>query len=196
MSSASNALRISNLANVYFAFCVLISLVLLGSELTQDPDLYRTRWSIISTTILLIPSLCCYVFAYDSSIARSYWLCFWTFAYLSFLVHAVFAVFIIFHGVADTFKQQGAVLAGTNFLVLIWWGVDILMAWTLDFDRVWVQRWRFILSLFVFIVWFVTLIFLRDGEVKYLGITMAVLVALCVLVRLFFWTQEVAGSPI
>ena len=106
---------------VFVAFGVLAVLALLWPELTQALDLNRTKATIWATTLLLIPALVLYPFHTLSARIANLAHLFWTFAYLMFLLHAYWAVFVIFDGVADTFRQMGPLIASVNFLLLAWW---------------------------------------------------------------------------
>ena len=73
-SIRSKQITFSQFANTYIPFGILVVLALFAAEQTQDLDLARTRFSIWVTTILLIPTLCLFVFLGTSKAIDNYWL--------------------------------------------------------------------------------------------------------------------------
>jgi hypothetical protein len=172
----------------FVAFGVLAVLALLWPELTQALDLNRTKATIWATTLLLIPALVLYPFHTLSARIANLAHLFWTFAYLMFLLHAYWAVFVIFDGVADTFRQMGPLIASVNFLLLIWWGLDVLLLWTARSQTPRAARFQWATRVFTFLVFAITLIALRGGSVRALGIVFAALVVVALAVRL--WARD------
>jgi hypothetical protein len=144
----------------------------------------RAVFCIWLSTALLIPAACLYILRGDSDGRRRYALLFWTFAYLAYLVHFYYTVFIIFHGIAGTFANMRWWVAGTNFLLTGWWTVDVLIAWSVDPDRKWVRWERGLALAFIVLVFVVTDLFLRPTMVRYLGAALAAAVLVCIFVRL------------
>ena len=95
---------------------------------------------------------------------------FWLFAWLAFLVHAYWAVFIIFDGVADTFRQRGTFIAGVNFFLVGLWTLDVLLLWTLRRPPDWLRKMQLATRTFAFVVFAITLVALRGGAVAYSGL--------------------------
>jgi hypothetical protein len=172
----------------FVAFGVLAVLALLWPELTQALDLNRTKATIWATTLLLIPALVLYPFHTLSTRIANLAHLFWTFAYLMFLLHAYWAVFVIFDGVADTFRQMGPLIASVNFLLLVWWGLDVLLLWTARSQTPRAARFQWATRAFTFLVFAITLIALRGGSVRALGIVFATLVVVALAVRL--WARD------
>jgi hypothetical protein len=172
----------------FVAFGLLAVLALLWPELTQALDLNRTKATIWATTLLLIPALVLYPFHTLSARIANLAHLFWTFAYLMFLLHAYWAVFVIFDGVADTFRQMGPLIASVNFLLLIWWGLDVLLLWTARSQTPRAARFQWATRVFTFLVFAITLIALRGGSVRALGIVFAALVVVALAVRL--WARD------
>jgi hypothetical protein len=172
----------------FVAFGVLAVLALLWPELTQALDLNRTKATIWATTLLLIPALVLYPFHTLSARIANLAHLFWTFAYLMFLLHAYWAVFVIFDGVADTFRQMGPLIASVNFLLLVWWGLDVLLLWTARSQTPRAARFQWATRVFTFLVFAITLIALRGGSVRALGIVFAALVVVALAVRL--WARD------
>jgi hypothetical protein len=172
----------------FVAFGLLAVLALLWPELTQALDLNRTKATIWATTLLLIPALVLYPFHTLSARIANLAHLFWTFAYLMFLLHAYWAVFVIFDGVADTFRQMGPLIASVNFLLLVWWGLDVLLLWTARSQTPRAARFQWATRVFTFLVFAITLIALRGGSVRALGIVFAALVVVALAVRL--WARD------
>jgi hypothetical protein len=172
----------------FVAFGLLAVLALLWPEFTQALDLNRTKATIWATTLLLIPALVLYPFHTLSARIANLAHLFWTFAYLMFLLHAYWAVFVIFDGVADTFRQMGPLIASVNFLLLIWWGLDVLLLWTARSQTPRAARFQWATRVFTFLVFAITLIALRGGSVRALGIVFAALVVVALAVRL--WARD------
>jgi hypothetical protein len=103
---------------VFISWGLLAVGALIWPEFTEALDLNRTRATIWATSILLIPALALYPFRSASQRTANLAHLFWTFAYLMFLLHAYWAIFVIFDGVRDTFAQMGILIAGMNFLLL------------------------------------------------------------------------------
>ena len=79
---------------------------------------------------LVIPALCLYILPARTQGRMNYWLLFWTFAYIAYLFHFYYAVMVHYHAsIPEVFQQQGIKIAGSNFLVTFWWGLDVLLAW-------------------------------------------------------------------
>ena len=172
----------------FVAFGLLAVLALLWPEFTQALDLNRTKATIWATTLLLIPALVLYPFHTLSARIANLAHLFWTFAYLMFLLHAYWAVFVIFDGVADTFRQMGPLIASVNFLLLIWWGLDVLLLWAARSQTPRAARFQWATRVFTFLVFAITLIALRGGSVRALGIVFAALVVVALAVRL--WARD------
>jgi hypothetical protein len=172
----------------FVAFGLLAVLALLWPEFTQALDLNRTKATIWATTLLLIPALVLYPFHTLSARIANLAHLFWTFAYLMFLLHAYWAVFVIFDGVADTFRQMGPLIASVNFLLLVWWGLDVLLLWTARSQTPRAARFQWATRVFTFLVFAITLIALRGGSVRALGIVFAALVVVALAVRL--WARD------
>ena len=172
----------------FVAFGALAVLALLWPELTQALDLNRTKATIWATTLLLIPALVLYPFHTLSARIANLAHLFWTFAYLMFLLHAYWAVFVIFDGVADTFRQMGPLIASVNFLLLVWWGLDVLLLWTARSQTPRAARFQWATRAFTFLVFAITLIALRGGSVRALGIVFVALVVIALAVRL--WARD------
>jgi hypothetical protein len=176
---------------VFVAFGLLLIGALMWPELTLELDLDRTKATIWTTTFLLLPALVLYPFQTASQRAANLAHLFWTFAYLMFLVHAYWAVYIIFDGVADTFRQMGRLIAGVNFLLVAWWGLDVVLLWVVPSASPAMARFQWTTRIFTFLVFAITLVALRGGSVRILGFIFVGAVAVALLVRL--WARDRTG---
>lgn len=180
-------ITLTHFANAYVPFGILLVLALLVAEQSNNLNLYRTIYTIWATTILLNLALCFYIFRHVSRAAYNHWLLFWTFSYVAYLFHFYWAVFLVFGGIRETFAGQGAFIATTNFIITLWWGADVLLAWFAKSERKWIRIQRAAAHVFVFAAFVVTAIILRGGLVRWLGIILAASVGLCFLIRLIIW---------
>jgi hypothetical protein len=173
--SIPSGVTLGQFTAAFVPFGLLLSAALLWPESTQSLDLYRTKATILAASALLIPAFALYPFAVMSARVANLAHLYWTFAYLTFLVHADWAVFIVFHGVADTFKEMGTLIAGVNFLLLIWWGIEVLLLWTVRHVSHGFAVFQWATRVFVFLVFALTLIFLRGTPpARLLGIVLVV----------------------
>jgi len=177
-------------AIVYVPFGLLVTLALVAPERTQNPDLNRTVLTIWATTVLLIPSLCLFMFRGVSGTANNYWLLFWTFSFLSYLVHFYYGTFVQFDGFGDTLAKQGTLIAGTNFLLTFWWGIDVVLAWLFRSPPGWIWKQRVALNVFIFVVFIVADVFLKEGTIRSLGLVFAAVVGSCFLIRLYIASEK------
>jgi hypothetical protein len=119
---------------------------------------------------------------------------FWTFAYLTFLVRAVWAIFIVFHGVADTFREMGLFIAGMNSLLLLWWGLEVVLLWSVRIRSRLLAIFQVATRVFVFLVFALTLLFLRaTGPVRALGVVFVAITLVALAIR--FWARGGAERP-
>ncbi len=172
----------------FVPFGILALFALLWPETTQALDLGRTKATIWATSILLTIALVLYPFRTASAWVANLAHLYWTFAYFVFLLHAYWAVFVIFDGIADTFRQMGTLIAGVNFLLVIWWGLDVLLLWAVRSDSPRMARFQWGTRVFTFLVFAITLTALRGGSVRALGIVFVASVVLALVVRL--WARD------
>jgi hypothetical protein len=162
---------------------LLLVWALVQPELGGDLDLGRTKLTIWTTTILLAPALVLYMFRSIGQTVANLAHLYWTAALMVFLVHAWLAIFIIFNGVADTFHQQGLLIAGGNFLLLVLWVLDVVLLWFAS-----AHRFRRILQIVVrtlaFVIFALTLVVLRGGAVQMLGFVFVGVLFVAGLIRL------------
>ncbi len=167
-----SALTLAQFTAVSVPAGALILWCLIAPELGGGLELGRTKLTIWATTFLLIPALGLWLFRTAGQTVSNLAYLFWTGAWVLFVLHAYWAIFIIFDGVADTFAQQGALIAGGNFLLLTVWTIDILMIWLLParMQSFWFQL---IARLLAFLIFALTLVVLRGGAIQILGFVFA-----------------------
>lgn len=181
--------------NTYLPFALLIALALLVPETTQNLERYRTIFTIWATILLLIPALCLYLFSEASDAAYNYWHLFWTFSYLAFLFHFYWAVFVIFRGIHGTFMGQGNLIAGTNFLLTTWWGMDVALSWLVASRPTWIRWERAGAHFFVFLVFSTTTLALRPTPItKVLGSILSISVAVSFVIWLTVRDSSLGGD--
>lgn len=177
-----SALTLSQVTLVNVPAGLLIIWCMIAPELGGDLELGRTKLTIWATTFLLLPALAFWLFRTSSQVVSNLAYLFWTGAWVLFVLHAYWAVFIIFDGVADTFVQQGTVIAGGNFLLLGLWTLDVLMIWLLParMQSFWFQL---IVRLIAFLIFAGTLVVLRGGAIQVLGFVFTGTLIVAALVR-------------
>ncbi len=156
---------------------------------------YRVIFTIWVTIILLTPALCFHIFS-RSDAANTYWRAFWTFAYLAFLTHVYWTVIGTFHGdLHEVFHSQEGVATdpekivdnpGPDFFLTAWWGLDVLLAWTVSDNRTWVRVQRGAVHMLAFGMFFGAFVLASKAGIvaRLLGIVMALTVTGCALLRL------------
>ena len=180
--ASARAIALSQITLVNVSAGLLIIWCMIAPELGGDLELGRTKLTIWATTFLLLPALGFWLFRTSSQGVANLAYLFWTGAWVLFALHAYWAVFIIFDGVADTFVQQGTVIAGGNFLLLGLWTLDVLMIWLLParMQSFWVQS---IVRLIAFLIFAGTLVVLRGGAIQVLGFVFTGTLVIAALVR-------------
>lgn len=167
----------------FMSFAAVLVWALLQPELGPALDFGRTKLTIWATTFLLAPALVLYLFrSADQRVANLAHL-FWLFAWLAFLVHAYWAVFVIFDGVADTFQKMGIPISSVNFFLVGMWTLDVLLLWTLRRPPGWLWKAQLGTRVFALLVFAITLVALRGGPVRMLGIAFVATVVAALLLR-------------
>jgi hypothetical protein len=176
-------ITLAEFSSAFVVFGVLLVAALIWPEGTGALNLNRTKATIWATAVLLNVALIVYPFRSVSPALNNLAALFWTFAGLAFLTHAYWAVFIIFDGVIDTFRQMGLVIAGINFLLTIAWSLDVVLLWMMKRDLRWLDIAHAAIRIFAFIVFAATLVILRGGSARVLGIVFTSTVIVAVMVR-------------
>jgi len=155
---------------------------------------YRILFTIWVTVLLLIPAFAFYIMR-RPSVTSNYWLLFWTFSYLAYLCHFYWAVFGLFEG---DFREILSSPRGANpnsekvvcnpipdFVLTVWWGVDVLLAWFITYNNRFIQWQRGILQVVAFVMFFgATVVAPKAGLTAHLlGLAMAATVTMFLVLR-------------
>jgi len=152
---------------------------------TQRLDLHRTFFTAWAALILVTLALYTFLLRHSAESAARYWLAFWTVSFIAFLVHFYWAVFVMFGNDWNRILQaKGRVSAPIpDTIVTVWWGLDVLMAWLIKSERLWIRIERALIHLLVFALFFLGAA--KEGErmlSKALGIAMGVAVLISFLI--------------
>jgi hypothetical protein len=183
LSHRPRGVTLAQFSAVFAPFGVLLVAALSWPEMTDALNLNRTIATIWATTMLLGIALVIYPFRQASEGTNNLASLYWTFALILFLAHAYWAIFVIFDGVLDTWKQMGPRIAGINFFLTIWWSLDVLLGWVIARESRWLTWAHIAARAFVFVVFAATLLFLRGGSARYLGMVFAGMVLLALMIR-------------
>jgi hypothetical protein len=176
---------LTEFTNIFVPFGILTFLALMAAELTQNLILFRAVYSIWVTMIFLVPAVCLYVLPGKSEAKHNYWLLLWTFGFLAYLVHFYYTVFVIFNGsIPVIYAEQGVVVATSNFLVTLWWGLDVLLGWFVDLPNKIITLQRAAAHIYIPATFFVSAVLIKTGFVRALGIVMTVAILLCLAIRI------------
>jgi hypothetical protein len=157
-------------------------------------DYYRTVFTLWVAVILVTPAFCFHIFS-RSDAPNSYWRAFWTFAYLSLLVHIYWAVSgtcggdwnVVFHSKVATTAHPECVVEhpGPDLFLAAWWGLDVLLAWVVSGNVKLIRAERGAVHLLAFAMVFgATVLASKAGIVAHLlGILMALATLGCLVTR-------------
>ncbi len=122
----------------FFPFAVATSLAILGSELRENLDLYRTLYTMGVAMLLTLPALFVYALGIDRPETRNLWRLFWTFALIAYLIHLGWSLLYLdklsyLQGsgpLLAVVAHYGIALTVLNVLITLWWACDVALAWT------------------------------------------------------------------
>jgi hypothetical protein len=184
----SRNITLGQVTATFVPFGLLLVAALMAAETALDLPFQRMIYSIWATMPLMIVALCLYILPGRTQARRNYWLLFWTFAYLMYLVHFYYAVVVHYHAsISEVFQQQGIKIAGSNFLDTLWWGLDVILAWTIQRDVKWIRIERLLLNIYLPITFFVASVVIFKGFVNVLGYSMTAGILICLIVRIRAW---------
>ena len=192
MPHRSHALTLVQFSVAFIPFGVLLVVAMIWPETTEDPNLNRTLATIWAASVLLGAALVIYPFRNASEGANNLASLFWTFAWVVFLAHAYWAIFLVYYGIADTWREMGPTIAGANFFLTIWWSADVVLGWAIGREPRWLSWAHLAARTFIFLVFAVTLLFLRGGAAQYLGVAFAGTVLLALAARIL---ADVRSAP-
>jgi hypothetical protein len=162
----------------------------------NDPFYNHVIFTIYACIFLLTPALCFHIFS-RADASNSYWRAFWTFAYLALLVHLYWAFSgscggdvadVIFDKTQAARAHPGCVVEHPkpDLFLAVWWGLDVILAWTLADNVKWVRVQRGAVHLLAFLMFFGAFVLADKAEIgaRLLGIMMAITVIACLLIHL------------
>lgn len=172
----------------FVPFGLALVAAMIGAETAFDLPNQRMLTSVWAAQGLLIPALFLYCAPYRAQVHRNLWVLFWTFAFLAYLVHFYYAVVVHYHAsIPEVWRQQGAKIAGSNFLDTLWWGFDVVLAWTVKGDVKWVRIERLLFNIYLPLTFFVASVVIFKGFVNVLGYSMTAAILLGVTIRIVHW---------
>jgi hypothetical protein len=168
----------------FVPFGFLLGAALLAAENTMDLGFYRTVYTIWATTALVTPALCAFALPGESARQTNIWLLFWTFSFVTYLVHMGYALLSVYHGSVQEFLNgQGVFPAIINIIFTLWWALDLCLAWFFLSDARWVRIERVATHIFIGLTFFTSTVILKHGFINVLGILMTAAVLVCLMVQ-------------
>lgn len=148
----------------------------------QRFNLYMTAFTAWAALVLFVAATVNFCL-FGSTPAWRFW---WTAGYVAFVIHMAWAVLVFFGG------DIGAVMTSTRvsapvpgFLLLVWWGVDVLLAWIGAKGRL-VTIQRVVLHIGAFILFIGgSAVTGETGLIKLIGRASAMLIVLAIAKRVF-----------
>lgn len=177
-------ISLGEFAYTYVPFGVLLIITLMAAEITQDLTYYRAIYAIRLATILFIPAIALYILPGTSKAKANYTLLLWTFSFLAYAVHFHYTVNVIYGSIPAVYAGQGIFIASANFLVSIWWGIDVFLAWFTSGRDKWSKIQSVAAHIYITLVFLVANIFLFAGIIRILGLLMAITVLIALIIRI------------
>lgn len=189
--SSSRNITLGQFTVSFVPFALLLPAALLGANMQMDVGLYRTIYTIWVTTLLVIPAFCAFTLPGDSPRKHNIWLLFWTFSWIVYIVHTLYAVFYFYQANFQAFVAGQTVFGAiTNVIFTIWWTVDVLIAWFGKRQDGWVHKQRVALHWFAFANFFLSTIIFRPGIVTIFGVALTLAVLICLAYRCDAWRRR------
>ena len=169
----------------------------LSARLAGNLTFARTVYSAWLMIAFAVPAVGLF-FLYDLRTAPPavyrYWRLFWGFGFLAYAVHAYLATGDWFGwDFAQIFRRQGFLVAGTNYLLLLLWGVEVGVAVARGQaagKAVWFYRFQWVVHLlFVAAAVVATVVFfsvVKTAVAFALGVAVLAVAGLALLARFFF----------
>jgi hypothetical protein len=151
---------------------------------TKRLDLHRTFF-LAWAAVLVTPALCTFLFVRSSGRAAQWWLAFWTASLLAFLVHFYWAVVVIFdNDWTRIFHTTRVSAALPDVIFVIWWTLDVLLAWVVWRDGLPIRIERALVHALAFILFFAGSAL--EGEIFWshaVGYTLGIAMVLAIIAR-------------
>lgn len=116
----------------------------------------------------------------------------WSFGLAAFLLHQFFAVAYFFGGSLElVYQRQGAAVATANFVLAIWWSLDVALLWLGSKSKytLWQRR---IFSVLLPMALLFAAVVLKDGTVRWVALGCVVL---WLVVLMFFRVSSQNHKP-
>jgi|GEM_PF-223551 len=176
-------ISLAEFANSFFPFGIILIAVLLAAEFKPNLNLHREFYSFWASTVLLIPAIYLYILHGKSAKKNNYWLLLWTFSFLAYLVHLFYDVFLVSNSIQETFAVDGTVITASKFILALWWGFDISLAWFSDSPATWMQIQRIGVHIYVGLSFLIANLIGQQGFARTLGIILAISILVALVVR-------------
>lgn len=124
-------------AVTYAPFALIFCLALLLPEASVDLVKYRALYTLYACIALAAPAFVLRITARESRRGQTYWLLFWTFAWLTFGFHLGYS-FVLVGGAS-----------ALPIVIFLWWTLDLAVGWLGDPDAGWTRGPRTLLHLAV-----------------------------------------------
>lgn len=187
-------ITLSQFAAVFSCFAVLFAGAMLWPLTGGNVAFDRTHATAWSMALLATPAMYLFVRNFRWRPLDNWWRLFWSFGWLTCVVHFYFGLFQMHDGRPITvFERQGFLLAFSIFFFISVWGIDVGLAWA---RRDWATAAPYMRA-FAFAVGFLTffistVIFNNDLPSFLVGLVMAAAVAVAILQR-WLPTREVTS---
>lgn len=176
-------ISLTELATTFVPFGLGLVAATLAPEMAEDILHQRIIYATWVSLTLFIPALCLYVLPGESRSHRSYWLLTWTFSYLAYMAHFLWAVGGQYgFSVVKVYQGQGPLIATSNFVVTILWTLDVARAWLRPSEQ-WRGLGRALTHFLVLVIFVASSLVLFGGPVRIFGVVMVGSLVISLLAR-------------
>jgi hypothetical protein len=180
----------------FAAFSLLFAASMFGGLTADSPAFLRTHATAWSMTLLASVAMFRFVGRWRVKPLDDWWRWFWTFGWLTNIVHFYFGLFHLHGGNAvSVFERQGLGLALAIFFFTGLWGIDVVAAWLRPRwapPYGWLDNITFAVAFATFFI--STVVFNNDSASLVVGSIMILTVAAALVVRLAprpqIWSAE------
>ena len=187
---------LTQFAIAFISFGVLLCAALLYAEVTPDVGFWRTVYTIWVTAALVTPALCAFALP-QTERTRAVWLLWWTFSFIAYIVHMLYAVFYVYEGSFQKFLAgQGIFPAVNNAIFTAWWALDVALAWFYKLEARWVHLQRVWGHWYIGLTFVASTVFLKHGFINVIGVILTVSTAICIMIRIDARRRAGAGAKV
>jgi hypothetical protein len=122
-------ISLAELTTGHALFALPLSAALLAAERTNMLSLYRAVYTSWACALLLGLSVLTFAGGGPSLRRRNLWLLFWTGGWLTFLVHALYALCPVYNAADRLLLPGGSTIRVGYYVLASWWGSDVALAW-------------------------------------------------------------------